>query len=222
MPVHDWSRVGAGVFHDFHLTWNVEIKKALNHGVLPPDHYAISERIVGDAVPDALTLQAVAPIGAINDYALKQRSLVIRHASDDRVVAIIEVLSPANRSSGLAVRSFVKKAAAYLARGYHLLLLDLQPPSLSDPQGIHGALWEEIGADRYVSPFDKPLTVAAYSAGAVTEAYVEPVGVGDVLPEMPLFLRPESYVTVPLEATYQAAWRVIPRQWRSMLDAPAT
>ena len=31
---------GAGVFHDFHLTWNVEIKKALNDGVLPLDHTA--------------------------------------------------------------------------------------------------------------------------------------------------------------------------------------
>ena len=33
------------------------------------------------------------------------------------------------------------------------------------------------------------MTLAAYDAGPPTVAYVEPVGVGDVLPDMPLFLR---------------------------------
>jgi Protein of unknown function (DUF4058) len=248
MPVHDWSRVGARNFHDFHCSWIVEIRNALNNGGLPPDHYAMAEQVVGDLGPDVLTLQAVAPSGEVtaetassattvalapprvhftataklDEYGLKQRGLVIRHTSDDRVVAIVEILSPGNKSSRHALRSFVEKAAAYLVRGYHLLLLDLQRPSPRDPQGIHGALWEEIGEDPYVAPPEKSLTLAAYSAGSVTKAYVEPVGVGDVLPEMPLFLDAESYVSVPLEATYQAAWRVIPRQWRSILEAPAT
>ena len=35
---------------------------------------------------------------------------------------------------------------------------------------------------------DEPLTLAAYSAGPVKTAYVEPAAVGDLLPEMPLFL----------------------------------
>ena len=50
---------------------------------------------------------------------------------------------------------------------------------------------------------DKPLTLAAYSAGPV-KAYVEPVAVGDVMPDMPLFLDPDRHVPAPLEATYQA------------------
>jgi hypothetical protein len=248
MPVHDWSRVGAGIFHDFHCNWIFAIKSALNDGILPPDHYAMSEQIVGDLGPDVLTLEAVAPgrefasdsassattvalapprvsvtaTATIDEYARKQRSLVIRHTSDDRVVAIVEVLSPGNKSSRLALRSFVEKAAAYLVHGYHLLLLDLQPPTPRDPQGIHGALWEEIGDSPYIAPPDKRLTLAAYSAGGVTKAYVEPIGVGDVLPDMPLFLNPESYVSVLLERTYQAAWRPVPRRWRSVLEAPAT
>jgi hypothetical protein len=41
MPVHDWSRVSAGVFHDFHNTWIVELKNALNGGVLPCGYYAM-------------------------------------------------------------------------------------------------------------------------------------------------------------------------------------
>jgi len=35
---------------------------------------------------------------------------------------------------------------------------------------------------------------------------------------MPLFLEPETYVNVPLEATYQAAYRGVPRRWRQLLD----
>jgi hypothetical protein len=63
MPVHDWSRVGAGTFHDFHCGWIVEIRNALNNGLLPTDHYAMAEQIVGNLGPDVLTLQVIGPDG---------------------------------------------------------------------------------------------------------------------------------------------------------------
>ena len=44
MPIHDWSRVDAGIFHDFHHAWIEQIKRLLNSGVLPPDHYAMAEQ----------------------------------------------------------------------------------------------------------------------------------------------------------------------------------
>ena len=28
MPIHDWSRVDAGIFHDFHHAWIEQIKRA--------------------------------------------------------------------------------------------------------------------------------------------------------------------------------------------------
>ena len=37
--------------------------------------------------------------------------------------------------------------------------------------------------------------------------------------EMPLFLTPEVYVQVPLEATYHAAWEGMPVYWREVLTA---
>ena len=61
--------------------------------------------------------------------------------------------------------------------------------------------------------------LAAYDAGPPTVAYVEPVGVGDPLPDMPLFLRPEFYVPTPLEATYQASWRGFPTVLKGLLEA---
>jgi hypothetical protein len=43
MPTHDWLRVAADVFHDFHHAWLCEISKLLNRGVLPRDYYALIE-----------------------------------------------------------------------------------------------------------------------------------------------------------------------------------
>jgi hypothetical protein len=51
-----------------------------------------------------------------------------------------------------------------------------------------------------------------------TRAYIEPVAVGDVLPDMPLFLEENGCVKVPLEATYQTAFSVMPERWRQVLE----
>jgi Protein of unknown function (DUF4058) len=245
MPIHDWTRVGAGTFHDFHTSWAVEIKRALNAGALPPGYYAQVEQVVGSFTPDVLTLRAGAPdrilppadpAGGVavavspprvrftaqlegDAYAAKAREVVIRHASGDRIVALIEILSPGNKASRPALRALVEKAAAVLRGDCHLLLIDPFPPGPRDPQGIHAAVWEELGDDGgFALPSGQPLVLAAYAAGPVKRAYVEPIAVGDVLPDMPLFLTPEVYVGVPLERTYLAAWETVPQRWRAVLE----
>ena len=75
----------------------------------------------------------------------------------------------------------------------------------------------------FALPPGEPLTLAAYSAGRSSSAYVEPTAVGLELAEMPLFLESEMYVNVPLEETYQAAYRGVPRRWKQVLEeGPAT
>jgi hypothetical protein len=64
----------------------------------------------------------------------------------------------------------------------------------------------------------KPLTCASYIGGPVTEAFVEPVGVGEALPTVALFLTPDEYVPVPLETTYLAAFEAVPDFWREALE----
>lgn len=240
MPVHDWSRVSAGTFHHFHHNWITELSNALNGGILPPQYYAMAEQEAGDVGPDVLTLTtdqpqetngqsgialATAPPkvrftaeAEPDRYVNKQKSLVIHHESDDRIIALVEIVSPGNKSSRRRFRAFLDKAIAALAHGYHLLIIDLQPRSPRDPAGIHGAIWAEIKDASYQPPADKPLTLVAYAAGAPTRAFIEPVAVGDRLPDMPLFLDPEHYVLAPLEATYQAAYRGVPKRWRDVLE----
>lgn len=245
MPIHDWSRVDAGIFHDFHSAWITEIRRVLNGGLLPPPYYALAEQIAGRLGPDVLTLEApesddggrdtagaIALAAAppkvrftvradIDEYALKRRTVVIRHSSHHRIVALIEILSPGNKSSRHAVRSFLDKAVSALACGIHLLLIDLHRPGPRDPHGIHAALWQRLTEDDFTPPADKPLTLAAYVAGPAPTAFIEPVAVGDSLPDMPLFLDPEQYVNVPLEATYRGAYEGVPRYYRAALEAPA-
>ncbi len=248
MPAHDWTRVGAGIFHDFHNAWITEIRNALNGGILPPGYYALGEQFAGAANADVLTLRSDAPemAGTPDDesvgtavavappqvrftaalemdvYTAKQRTLVIRHSSDDRIIALIEILSPGNKASRYALDKFTEKAATALAQGYHLLLIDLFPPGARDPQGIHGTLWSALGDDSYAAPPDKPLTLAAYSAGLTKLAYIEPFAVGDALRAMPLFLSTSRYVAVPLEESYQAAYRGVPRRWQRVLEGQAS
>src|SRR5262249_55493798 len=58
MPIHDWTRVEAGIFHDFHHGWIDQVKHVLNSGVLPRDYYAMAEPFAGGFGPDVLTLNA--------------------------------------------------------------------------------------------------------------------------------------------------------------------
>jgi len=221
MPIHDWTRVNAGTFHDFHTTWLIEIKRALNAGLLPPDYYALAEQIAGGLHPDVLTLEnnPPAPKAGKGNGA---KAIVIRHISGDRVVGLLEIVSPGNKAGRYPLRAFVDKAIEFLDAGIHLLILDLFPPGPRDPQGIHAAIWSEISDGTFQLPPDKPLTLAAYVASEMRTAYVEPVAVGDVLPDMPLFLEPDFYVPVPLEATYRTAFEAVPRRWRDELAPPPT
>jgi hypothetical protein len=248
MPIHDWTRVDAGIFHAFHHGWIEELSRALNRGLLPADYYALPEQHAAGFGPDVLTLQedtkgeaddsAEPAPGSANGgvqlappkllpiaetdmafYRRKQSTVAVRHVSGDRIVAMIEVVSPGNKASRNPMRAFVAKAAELLDKGVHLLIIDLLPPGKRDPNGIHGEIWEEIAGQEYALPAEKPLTLAAYESdnGAV-RAYVVHVAVGDALTAMPLFLEPGKTVEVPLEATYQTAFAEVPRRWRRVLE----
>src|SRR5438067_11666193 len=57
MPVHDWTRVPADLFHDFHQSWSIRIKDALNAGRLPKGLSALVEQRSGPREVDLLTVE---------------------------------------------------------------------------------------------------------------------------------------------------------------------
>ena len=239
MPIHDWTRFEAGDFHDFHQCWVIGIRNALNSGLLPPDYMAMAEQVTGRPIPDVVTLHtseltdepggiavATAPPTARivarferASYAKRADRIVIRHGRG-KVVAVIEIVSPGNKDSRNAIRSFVEKATEILNQGINLLVVDLFPPTSRDPNGIHKAIWDEFVDEPFEAPAGKPLIVASYVGGDIPTAYVESVGVGDELPSLPIFLSKSHYIPAPLEATYQGAWSVFPAMLKKIVEQP--
>ena len=229
MPIHDWTKADAGLFHSFHHRWISSLGDTLNGGVLPADYFALPELAAGRPIPDVLTLHLSGEIGdssyssgqlAVAEAPPKARTeaelyldrvdrITVRHRLGE-IVAVIELVSPGNKHSNAALRAFVEKAADFLQSGVHLLIVDLFPPTARDPHGIHKAIWDEFQDEKCDLPADKPLTLASYEAGPVKTAYVDFAAVGDQLLSKPLFLRSDRHVLVPLEKTYQEAWNVFP------------
>jgi hypothetical protein len=243
MPVHDWTRVDAGLFHDFHQRWTVGLSDSLNAGVLPANYFALIEQRIHGPIPDVLALElfpgpdgppiaegglAVATLPPQTHlvqrteaeiYAGKANRITVRHRHG-KVVAVIEIVSPGNKASRAEFRAFIEKSADLIREGVHLLLIDLFPPGKRDPQGIHQALWDQFAEEEPAQPRERPLTLASYDAGPMRVAYVNFVAVGDPLPDTPLFFRPEVYVFAPLEATYQETWRRFPAALKGLLEGP--
>jgi Protein of unknown function (DUF4058) len=250
MPAHDWTRVeDGGLFHSFHVLWVAAIAVRLNE-ILPSDYYALAEKKTLGWEPDVLAigtghgnenngsglgafergssagglLLAEAPpkveISLTAPPNSKERLVTVRRESDDRVAAIIEIVSPGNKSSSHKLQSFVDKAVEFLEQGVHVHIVDLFPPTPRDPTGLHAEIWNAYAATESPLP-TKPLLVASYVAGDEGRAFVQSMAVGDPLPSMSLFLESDFYIPVPLEATYIAAFAGFPRKWREVLTAPA-
>jgi len=247
MPMHDWTRVKAETYHNFHFRWVAAIMDRLNAGLLPAGFFAMAEQIIGGPETDVLTLQTGAgpkrPAGANGGisvatakpktrfvltlptdkekYARKANRIAIHHELGE-VVAVIEVVSPGNKDRKHPLHTFVNKALDLLAQSVNLLVVDPFPPSRHDPQGIPAAIWQEFADNAFVPPPDKPLTLSAYQAEPTLAAYVETIAAGDRLPDMPLFLCGDEYILVPLEETYQTTWNVLPVELRNLLETPPT
>jgi Protein of unknown function (DUF4058) len=236
MPIHDWARVPAGLFHHFHQDWSIEIARALNRGRLPKGVSALVEQRSGPLESDVLAIERKStkrprrndsdvatlppPSARIvrrttkQSYAARANRVVVKHHLG-RIVAVIEIVSPGNKDSRSALRDFVDKTIEFLRSGIHVLVIDLFPPTSRDPFGIHKMIWDEFVEESFKFPRGKNLILASYEAGRERVAYVEPVAIGDKLPEIPLFLSEGYYVKVPLESAYMATWNASSEDYRT-------
>ena len=125
MPMHDWTRVPDGIYHDFHDGWLYAIRGALNSGLLPKGYYALAEHTTPPYVPDVLTLTQPADEQASNGAGLTtgegsvatlappvtrvagteegknrksvgRRRVAVRHVQNRQLVAVIEIVAPSN------------------------------------------------------------------------------------------------------------------------------
>ncbi|MGC8639544.1 MAG: DUF4058 family protein, partial [Isosphaeraceae bacterium] len=144
MPIHDWTRVDAGLFHAFHQSWIIKLCDSLNADLLPDGYFALPEQSISRPIPDVLTLEldlgGGEPTGRARGLAVAEappRSLVVSQAEDriyvrkaDRlavrhrhgeIVAVVEIVSPGNKASRNELRAFVEKSSDLVMQGVHLL-----------------------------------------------------------------------------------------------------
>lgn len=246
MPMHDWTQVDAGIYHDFHVAWAVEMRNALNKGVLPDGYYALVEQHAGRRVPDLITLSRTAastdfpslppPAGGLalaeapprvaytSELApsptSRRRTVAIRHVSQHRLVAVVEIVSPGNKDRLEHLEELAGKIEGFLRAGVHVMLVDLFPAATHDPRGVDALVREFYsGPDQpYDAPPEPPPCIVSYRAAPAIGVYFQPLAIGRELPDMPLFIHADRYVNVPLETTYSAAFAGVPDVWKAALS----
>ena len=245
VPLHDWTRVSAGKWHDMHLAWTGALRTELNSGGLPDPFFALVEPVLRQrpgetktprrSTPDVWVFPHVArPAGCLPadevsaqfaaverlDPPRTRRHITVRHPDGDRVVAIIEFASPGNRDAVSKVGHFAETLAAALEAGIHAVLIDPFPPTGPAPDGLHGAVAAEFGGVHRLDPA-RPLTFVGYRAVAARgdgpTAAVEARAAGESPPEVPLFLDPAWFVPLDLAPSYAAAFRGCPKPVRERL-----
>jgi len=236
MPLHDWTRADDGLFHFFHNAWLIRLADALNGGLLPPGFFAMTDQRTGVYIPDVVTLTTAsrsvasgAPGTTLAEPRADRKAVShgIRRArvrnrvvvrTTRRVVAAIEVVSPANKDGPQSRGEFVGKVSEMVQSGVHAAVVDILPRGKHDPDGIHPLVWSELddGEPPAPPPPDRPVTFVGYRAGIPVEAFVNYTAVGQPLPEIPLFLEGDAYVNLPLEATYTTGFDRLPAELKAV------
>jgi hypothetical protein len=94
------------------------------------------------------------------------------------------------------------------------------PPGFDTNSLVADPIWDEFEDEDVLFEFPpgKDRILASYHAGRELAAYVEPVAVGDRMPDMPLFLFDGLHIKVPLEATYQTTWSALPAELQTIVE----
>jgi hypothetical protein len=129
--------------------------------------------------------------------------LVYREEGGLKLVAAIELVSPANKDSPANREAFVSKCESFLQQGAGLLVLDIVTRRRAS---LHNELLDRVG-DPSAVRLSADLYVASYhpvDADGETrlDVWQEPLQIGHSLPDMPLWIRGGICVPVELGKSY--------------------
>ena len=140
MPMHNWRPVDVGLYHHFHQCWTTAFCDAVNR-TLPRGYSGLIDRHAERGQSQS----------EIDSYAARGNRITIRHRMGD-IACVIELVSPGNKHSRIALRQFVEKAVAFLQAGVHLLILDPFPPTARAPRGSTGPSSTRFTRSTFNSP----------------------------------------------------------------------
>jgi hypothetical protein len=138
--------------------------------------------------------------------------LVYDQERDRRLVAAVELVSPANKDRPESRRALVTKCAALLRQGVGLALADLVTVRHFN---LYAELLEWVGQRDPSLGEDPPATYAASlrfqkpAQRTRLQTWPYPLVVGQPLPTLPLWLSAERSVPLDLEASYEETCRLL-------------
>jgi len=223
-PLHHWE--------SFHSNWATRIADALNERWLPREFLAEEHTHAGTQLEiDVATFESVgAPVARLDAAGagpapawsppppLASASLALPDAFEVRVltdaggatlVAVIELVSPANKDRPEQRRAFAAKCAGFLHQGVSVVVLDVVT---TRAHNLHDDIAALVGPDVPRMPAGTHLYGAAYrpvvrGGEAQVDVWLEALALGAPLPTLPLRLRGDLFVPVDFEETYREACR---------------
>ena len=213
----------------FHSRWASAISDALNAQGLP--EYLFAEPTVdlgGQMQVDVATLEDVGSPGASRSAsptvapaiktppaatwvmpAVFPATFEVRVISTEggpRLVAAVELVSPANKDRPDSRRVFAIKCASYLAQGVSLIIMDVVT---SRSANLHNEIMDVLQTEKFRMPPER-LYATAYrpirrESRDVIDMWPASFGIGDRLPSLALYVASDLAVMVEFEASYQEA-----------------
>ena len=129
-----------------------------------------------------------------------------------RLVAAVEIVSPANKDRPETRRAFVARCAALLEERVCVGIVDLVSHRAAN---LYLELLEFLGQPDPAGP-DGPIAMYAATNHAtkkdadwLIESWMQPLSIGRPLPTLPLWLSDDLAVPLDLEASYEETCRVL-------------
>jgi hypothetical protein len=220
-------------WESFHSAWANAIVGWLNQNVLPEHYRAIPQVHIGARVEiDAATFrfgeENAAPGNgtATAVWAPPQAKLAaavgfgdtdtfevqVRDKTRRRLVAAVELVSPANKDRATHRRDFAVKCASYLRQHISVIVIDVVTERRDN---LHGELMQLLALPTELFEAGAfPLYAVAYRLKIQMEEqrlelWPEELQVGATLPTLPLWIGEEEAVPLDLEASYLAACELL-------------
>jgi Protein of unknown function (DUF4058) len=230
MPLHDHFHKPLSIRHPWtsvHSAWANAIVQQLNQDLLPSRYYALPTTQIGGRFEiDVATLDdeagfSPAPQGGTAIWAPSKPAVVfpvdfadldvfevqIMDEESGKIVAAIELVSPANKDRTTAREAFTYKCAGLLQQGVSVLIVDVVTERKANLAAelvrlMHGNLEAPFGrSDLYAVA----CRVSGASVRTQLELWPELLQVGHELPTLPLWIGPEFAIPLDLEQSYSAA-----------------
>jgi hypothetical protein len=213
------------LWNTFHHAWAATIARLLNRRLLPEHYFAAPNvqfgprveidvgtfeqaDVAGSRSESVAALLTIPPATAVIPAVFPDtvEVVIFNREGGPQVVAAIELVSPSNKDRPATRRAFVAKMSSYLQQGLAVSVIDLVTTRSAH---LHNEWiqWMQTTVGLMTDAARTPLYANSYrpvqhGERAEIEMWLHPLRVGEQLPKLPLFLRGDIGIEIPLEDTY--------------------